>query len=94
MMKYLQKVKDLIQTFKYFEISHISRSKNVCVDALFGLVTTSFNLLDRMFVKYLEQSSIDKIDEVHQINDEPNWMDPIIQYLTNSTLLENSSETK
>ena len=87
MMKYLQNVRNFIQIFKYFEISHISRSENAHADALSRLMTTSFNLLDRMFVEYLEQLSIDKVDEVHQINDEPSRTDLIIQYLTDGTLL-------
>ena len=64
MMKYLQKVKDPTPTFKYFEILHIPRTKNVWADALSRLATTSSNLLDQIFIKYLEQPSIDKVDEV------------------------------
>ena len=33
MMKYLQKVKDLTSTLKYFEIFHISRTENARADA-------------------------------------------------------------
>ena len=72
MMKYLQKVKHLISTLKYFEISHISRIKNAPVDELFRFVTTSFNSLGRTFVKCLEQPSIDKVKEVLQVNYKPN----------------------
>ena len=67
MMKYLQKVKDLISTLKYFEISYIPRIKNTRADVLFRLVTISFNSLGRTFVEYLEQSSIDKVEEVLQL---------------------------
>ena len=65
MIKYLQKVKDLILTLKYFEIFHILRTKNARADTLSRLATTSFNLLDRTFIECLEQSSIDKIEEVY-----------------------------
>ena len=64
MVKYLQEVKDLTLTLKYFEISHISRMKNTQADALSRLAITLFNLLDRTFVECLEQPNIDKIEEV------------------------------
>ena len=47
-----------------------------------------------MFIEYLEQPSIDKIDEVLPINNESSWMDPIIQYLTDEILPKNLSEIK
>ena len=81
MIKYLQKVKDLTSILKYFKISHISRAENTQADVLSQLATTSFSLLDRMFFEYLEQPNINKVKEVLQINDEPSWIYPIIQYL-------------
>ena len=54
MMKYLQKVKDLTSTLKYFEISHISRTENARADVLSRLATTSFNLLGRIFIECLK----------------------------------------
>ena len=64
------------------------------IAVLFRLAITSFNSLDRTFIKYLEQLSIDKIEEVLQIDDEPSWMDSIIQYLTDGILSINPSEVK
>ena len=94
MMKYLQKVKDITSVLKYFEIFHIPRTENARADALSRLTTTTFNSLGRTFIKYLQQSSIDKVEEVLQINDESSWMDPIIQYLTDGTLPTDPSEAK
>ena len=64
MMNYLQKVKDLTSVFRYFEISHILRIENARSDVFFRFTTTPSNLLGHTFIKYLEQSSIDKVDEV------------------------------
>ena len=64
MMKYLQKVKDFTASLKYFEIFHIFRIKNTQADVLSRLATTAFNSLGQTFVEYLEQSSIDKVEEV------------------------------
>ena len=87
MMKYLQKMKDLTFILKYFEIFHIPRIENIQADALLQLATTYFNSLDLTFVECLEQPNIDKVEEMLQINNESSWMDPIIQYLTDATLL-------
>ena len=78
MIKYLQKVKDLTSTLQYFEIFHISRIENTRVDVLSRLATTSFNPLDQTFVECLEQSSIDKIEEVLQITDKSSLIDSIV----------------
>ena len=94
MMKYLQKVKDLTSILKYFEIFYISRTENTRVDVLSWLAISSFNSLDRTFVECLEQPSINKVEEVLQITDEPNWMDLIVRYLTDGTLLMDLSEVK
>ena len=94
MVKYFQKVKDLAPAFKHFEIFHISGAENAQVDTLFQLATTFSNFLGHAFIKYLEQSSINEVDKVLQINDEPSWMDPIIQYLTDGTLSKDPLEVK
>ena len=71
MAKYLQKVKDLVTRLGYFKISHILRSENARADALSRLATSAFDSLDRTFVENLEQSSIDKVEEVLQLTAEP-----------------------
>ena len=87
-------MKDLILVLKYFEIFHISRTENARADVLSQLATTSFNSLGRTFIECLEQSNIDKVKKMLQITDEPSWMDPIIQYLTDETLPTDPSEAK
>ena len=87
-------MKDLTSTLKYFEIFHIPRTENARADTLSRRATSSFNSLDRTFVECLEQSSIDKVEEVLQITDEPSWMDPIVRYLADRTLPMDSSEAK
>ena len=94
MMKYLQKVKYLISTLKYFKIFHISRTVNARADVLSEFATTFFNSLGQTFIECLEQPSIDKVKEVLQLTDEPSWMDLIVQYLTDGTLPTDPSEAK
>ena len=94
MMKYLQKIKDLTSTLKYFKIFHILKIENARADAFSRLATSSFNLRGRTFLECFEQPSIDKVEEVLQITEESSWMDPIVQYLTDGTLPMDPSEAK
>ncbi|XP_073101239.1 uncharacterized protein [Elaeis guineensis] len=91
---YLQKVKDLVTNLRYFKIFHIHRIENAQADALSKLATTAYSSLGRTFVKYLEQSSIDKNEKVLQLAAEPSWMDPIIRYLSDGVLPEDPVEAK
>ena len=72
MIKYLQKVKDLVARLRYFEIFHIPRSENARADALSRLATSAFGSLGRTFMENLEQSSIDQVEEIQQLAAEPN----------------------
>ena len=94
MVKYHQKVKDLVAPFKYFEIFHIPRAENARADALSRLAISDYGTLGRTFVESLEQPSIDRVEEVLQLTIEPSWMDPIVQYLTDRTNPEDSAEAK
>ena len=94
MVKYLQKVKDLVARLGYLEISHIPRSENARADALSRLATSTFDSLGRTFVENLEQPSIDRVEEILQLTAEPSWMDPIVRYLTDGISPENPAEAK
>ncbi|XP_073101285.1 uncharacterized protein [Elaeis guineensis] len=94
MVKYLQKVRDLVAHLKYLEISHISRSENARADALSRLATSAYDTLGRTLVESLEQPSIDRAKKILQLTIEPSWMDPIVQYLTDGTSPEDPTEAK
>ena len=79
---------------KYFEISHIPRTENARADALSRLATSAYDSLGRMFVKNLQQPSIDRVEEVQQLTSEPSWMDPIVRYLSDGTSPEDPAEAK
>nr|XP_043626210.1 uncharacterized protein LOC122597708 [Erigeron canadensis] len=88
MKKYLEKVRQIRQQFLSFQIQNISRSKNKIADALSKLASTSFaHLTKKVLVETLERSSIEESPTVAPIEeDDPTWMTPIIDYLTNGTL--------
>ncbi|XP_073107371.1 uncharacterized protein [Elaeis guineensis] len=94
LVKYRQKVKDLVAPFEYFEISHIPRTKNARADVLSRLATSDYCALGWTFVESLERSSVDEVGEVLQLVAEPSWMDPIAHYLTDGSTPEDPAEAK
>lgn len=43
-------------------------------------------------MEHLEKPNIDYPDEVQQVDWQPSWIDPFIEYLTNETLLADPLE--
>ena len=91
MILYLQKVRDLL---KKFVLVHVPRAENSRVDALAKLATASQeDLSSSTPVEYLAEPSIDLCDvEVAQIVSDPNWMDPIWDYIINGRLPDDPKE--
>ena len=86
MASYLHKVCDSITTFEQFDISHIPRKENARADTLSRLATSTEESLGRTFIEYLEAPSIEKVEEIQQITDEPSWKDSFIRYLSDGIL--------
>ena len=91
---YLQEVKDLMMNLRYFEIFYILRIENARANILFRLAMPAYSSLDRTFVEYLEQSSIDKNKKVLQLTAKPSWMDLIIRYLFDGVLPKDPTKAK
>lgn len=47
--------------------------------------------LDRVYIEYLEVSNIKEVEQVHKVDNEPSWMDHFVKYLTDDTILGNTS---
>ncbi|OMO77927.1 hypothetical protein COLO4_24944 [Corchorus olitorius] len=96
MIKYLKKVKHLLQNFQWSQVRRIPRSENVVADSLSKLATgttTSSNFGVR--VEEIEEKSIADENEVNQIDEEDeSWMSPMVRYLTSGELPENTVEAK
>ena len=88
MILYLQKVRDLLKKFMLIQVRHVPRAENSRVDALAKLATALQEDLSRSTpVEYLAEPSIDLCDvEVAQVEPEPNWMDPIWNYIIDGHL--------
>ncbi|GJR58107.1 reverse transcriptase domain-containing protein [Tanacetum coccineum] len=94
MIKYLEKVKSLVNGFANFSISQVPRSKNKKADALSKITSTSFaHLSKQVLVEILKEKSIQE-KEVTTVVEEDGltWMTPIIEYLKEGTLPEDKKE--
>ena len=94
MILYLQKVRDLLKIFVLVQVRHVPRAENSRADALAKLATALQEDLSRSTpVEYLAEPSIDLCDvEVAQVGFEPNWMDPIWDYIIDGRLPDDPKE--
>ncbi|GJW07749.1 reverse transcriptase domain-containing protein, partial [Tanacetum coccineum] len=94
MVKYLEKTNSLVSGFDSFSISHVSRSKNKKADALSKIASASFTHLSKqVLVEILNEKSINgkEVAAVFE-EEEPTWMTPIVEYLRDGTLPEDSKD--
>ncbi|GKA88541.1 reverse transcriptase domain-containing protein [Tanacetum coccineum] len=87
MIRYLEKVKALIGSFKVFTIKQIPRSENKKVDALSKIASTSFaHLSKQVLVEELKEKSISEVEVLAVVKEEGDtWMTPIFKYLAEET---------
>ncbi|GJW43191.1 reverse transcriptase domain-containing protein [Tanacetum coccineum] len=94
MVKYLEKTNSLVSGFDSFSISHVSRSKNKKADALSKIASTSFaHLSKQVLVEILNEKSINEKEVAAVVEEEePTWMTPIVEYLRDGILPEDSKD--
>ena len=91
----MQKVRQIISTFKSFKIQQVLRVENVQADALSKLAAFLPSELRRtIFLKVLEKFSLEEPPEILQTIYEPSWMDPFIQFLREGILSEDRKEAR
>ena len=91
MQGYLSQVKHLQLDFEFFDMSYVSSSGNTHTDSLATLVTFSAQGLPRVIlVEDLCKAEGVKKDmvQIHQVRVGPSWMDPIVSFLKDDTLLK------
>jgi ribonuclease HI len=85
MKMYLQQVKELLEKFEHFTLSHIPRSENAQADSLARLASSAETSAARDIVwEVLPNPSINFM--VHPIDRSESWMEPYIQYLQHHIL--------
>ncbi|XP_022859011.1 uncharacterized protein LOC111379805 [Olea europaea var. sylvestris] len=89
MSLYCLKVHDLQRRFKSCEIMKITRAENCKADALSRLLFMGLDGLDRtVHVRIVTEPSINQTIGVMDIDNEPSWMDPIVDFIKHGSLLE------
>ena len=97
MQEYLTRIKHLQKKFESFDLQHIPRGGNTHADSLATLATSSAQNLPRVIlVKDNGKPSREKGNMIYipHVRVGPNWMDPIIQFLSKDVLLEDKSEAE
>ena len=97
MQRYLAQIRHLQLKFESFSLQHIPRSGNTHANSLATLATSSAQNLPRVILieDLCKPSRIrGNMICVHHVKIGPNWMDPIIQFLSKDVLPEEKSEAE
>ncbi|XP_071697662.1 uncharacterized protein [Rutidosis leptorrhynchoides] len=96
MQKYLKLLQESAVRFEHFELAQVPRSQNKKADALSKLVALTFSHFQKqVWVEELPSKSIDNDLMVASIEEEqPNWMEPILQYIRNNVLPNDKREAR
>nr|GEV02029.1 reverse transcriptase domain-containing protein [Tanacetum cinerariifolium] len=88
MIRYLEKVKNLANTFKGFSIKQIPRGENKKANALSKIASTSFaHLSKQVLMEELREKEIDEKEILAVVEEEGHtWMTPVYEYLTEGIL--------
>ncbi|XP_077249430.1 uncharacterized protein LOC143888977 [Tasmannia lanceolata] len=95
MIKYLAKVRRMADKFRSFKVVKIPRMENTKADVLSKLAASGYTALGSICMEFLKKSSIEnEIVEIMQVDDEPCWMDEIMNYLREGKLPEEKKEAR
>ncbi|XP_071699834.1 uncharacterized protein [Rutidosis leptorrhynchoides] len=96
MQKYLKLLQESAMRFEHFELEQVPRSQNKKADALSKLTALTFSHFQKqVWVEELPSKSIDNDLMVASVEEEqPNWMEPIMQYIRNKVLPNEKREAR
>ncbi|XP_071699120.1 uncharacterized protein [Rutidosis leptorrhynchoides] len=96
MQKYLKLLQESAMRFEHFELAQVPRSQNKKADALSKLAALTFSHFQKqVWVEELPSKSINNDLMVASVEEEqPNWMEPIMQYIRNNVLPNDKREAR
>ncbi|XP_071688926.1 uncharacterized protein [Rutidosis leptorrhynchoides] len=94
MQKYLKLLQEPAVRFEHFERAQVPRSQNKKANALSKLAALTFSHFQKqVWVEELPKKFIDNDLMVASVEEEqPNWMEPILQYIRNNVLPNDKCE--
>nr|GEY56546.1 reverse transcriptase domain-containing protein [Tanacetum cinerariifolium] len=95
MIKYLEKVRTLTNTFKEFSIKQVPREENKKADAISKMASTSFAHLSKQVLVEELKKTVDEKEVLAVVEEEGCiWMTPIHEYLMEEILLEEKRKAR
>ncbi|XP_071704766.1 uncharacterized protein [Rutidosis leptorrhynchoides] len=96
MQKYLKLLQELAVRFEHFELAQVPMSQNKKADALSKLAALTFSHFQmQVWVEELPSKSIDNdLMVASVVEEQPIWMEPILQYIRNSVLPNDKREAR
>ncbi|XP_074346466.1 uncharacterized protein LOC141685252 [Apium graveolens] len=94
MAKYLAMTQELLKKFSSWKLSNMDRTENQWADSLAKLASSNLKLnLDQVYVDSLKSPAIDMV-MVHNIQSNPDWRSPILEYILENKLPTKNSEAR
>ena len=97
MQEYLGQVRCVQTKFESFDLSHIPRGENTHANSLATLATSSARNLPQVIIVEdlcIPTPTRKEMLQIHQVNLESSWMDPILLFLERDILPEAKPETE
>ncbi|XP_071708934.1 uncharacterized protein [Rutidosis leptorrhynchoides] len=96
MQRYMELVHELANEFDVFRLTQVPRGQNKNVDALSKLAALAFvHLHKNVWVEVLIEKSInEKLIVAPIVEESPNWMTPLVKFLTGGELPEDEKEAR
>ncbi|XP_071728589.1 uncharacterized protein [Rutidosis leptorrhynchoides] len=96
MQKYLKLLQESTVRFKHFKLAQVPGSQNKKADALSKLAALTFTHFQKqVWVEELPGKSIDNdLMVAYVVEEQPNWMEPILQYIRNNVLPNDNREAR
>ncbi|XP_074341944.1 uncharacterized protein LOC141679341 [Apium graveolens] len=94
MAKYLAMTQELLKKFSSRKLSNVDRTENQWADSLAKLASSNLKMnLDPVYVDSLKSPAIDTL-MVHNIQSNPDWRSPILEYILGNKLPMEKSEAR
>ncbi|XP_074352844.1 uncharacterized protein LOC141691996 [Apium graveolens] len=94
MAMYLARTQDLLQKFPLWRLSNVDREENQWADFLAKLASSNLPTnVEPIYVDILTSPAVDELS-VNQIQSNPDWRTPFLEYILENKLPEKKNEAR